>query len=255
MRKRLNLFWNAFLILSMILSFSCITVSCGNDEPDEAEPPYQETPKPEEPDQPNEPDEPEEPENPETPDDKDPPEGDTSKYFTPTEKDFLGAWKAYWAKRETYKCSAGKWKLSETEVFTSDNIGYFSNWAKTIAFLDDNLNRQKLLWDDAASHLTTILSAIENRESWIMWYNIQLENGVIKGGNVYDWTWYPKANTDVSMIVLSGGKNVQHRWKITQFDGESFTSSPPFYDDFPSYKDGDMKTFYTFKYRRFTNTQ
>lgn len=255
MRKKFYFSWNVFLIIALTVALSSVVVSCGKDEPDKPDvPPETETPVPDEPSQPDEPSDPGEPEEPDNPSNQEPPEGDSSNYFTPTATDFLGAWRAYWVKKETYKCKNGKWSLSETEIY-SDNIGTLQNWAKIIAFIDDDLNGKKLIWDYTASHYSTIIEAINNRDSWIMNYDIALENGVITGGNYYNWTWYPNVNEGVSMIVLNSGKTVQHRWKISQFDGDSFTSSPPFYDDFPSNKEGDLKNFYTYKYRRFTTTQ
>lgn len=240
-------------IMASLLVFLTMTTSCGNDDPDA---PDQEEQVPSTPQQPDTPDKPDNPDNPDTPDDpsqNDPNEDDNSKYFTPTEKDFLGAWRAYWVKMETYKCHDNKWSLSETEILDENTAGAsdFWGWARYIGFINDDLNPNKLLWEYGAAYLDVINQAIANKESWSMEYGIVLDKGKITGGNYYNWIWYPDANTNVSMLVLKDSKDVQYRWKITQFDGESFTSSPAFYDDFPSNKEGDQKTFYTYKYRRY----
>lgn len=52
------------------------------------------------------------------------------------------------------------------------------------------------------------------------------------------------------LLFFSASGNVWERWKITQFDGESFTASLAYYD-FPKREDGSNYCFTTYKFVRY----
>lgn len=246
MKQSLSLKWAcAPLATALIL----LATGCGGDEPEPAPetPPETEQPGPETPENPDTPDEPEKPAEPDQPAT---PDGDKTKYHVPEENEFLGPWRVYWQKCETWRYFYGKWTKTEEEIEDEAYIQKQSGFPYFIAFVRDAWDQNRIIWGSgpAAIYYNDVLKLVAEKGSG-HFEGLYVEDGLFSG-DAMQWIWYPEANTDVSMIVLKSGKNVSYRWKITQFDGDSFTVSPAFYD-FPKGEDGDIHFFYTRKYRRF----
>lgn len=179
--------------------------------------------------------------------DPEPPAGNESKYFIPSEEDFMGRWQAYWQKKEIYWAKGGKWEKTDTEILEG-NANSSWGWAYKIAFLNDKYGQFRLIWGDAVSRLEDIVLALQNGEETTI-ANVVLDGGLFMA-NYYKCEWYENAGNDVSMIVLKDHKNtVQYRWKVSQFDGDTFTVTPAHYD-FPSYKEGTMTIFNSYKFKK-----
>lgn len=244
MKQSLSLKWAcAPLATALIL----LATGCGGDEPEPAPetPPETEQPGPETPENPDTPDEPEKPEEPDQPDT---PDGDKTKYHVPEENEFLGQWVVYWQKCENWQCFYGKW-VKRGDEFTNE-ADIRSGFPYQIAFLHDAQGHNRMIWGSwvAIAHYEDILKLVAEKGSG-HFDGLYVNDGQFSG-DAMQWTWYPEANTDVGMIVVSSGKTNMHRWKITQFDGDSFTASPAHYD-FPKAEEGNTASFYTRKYKRY----
>ncbi len=217
--------------------------ACGNDEPEAP----QDLPNEEQPGQ-NEPEE--QPEDPVTPpDEPTEPEGDASKYHIPEEAEFLGTWMVYWEKCETWTCMGGEWKLRETEITEEADLNE-DGWPYFIGFLHDAWEQNRMIWGSwPVGDFNEILDIIANKGDKKIG-NLIIERGLL-AGDTYRWIWEPDASNDHHMMILKNGNDVAHRWEISQFDGESFTVSPPF-NDLPRPQEGLTTYSWTRKYKKYT---
>lgn len=202
----------------------------------------------------NEPNEPEQPEEPVTPDEptEPEPEEDVSKYYVPEESEFLGTWAVYWEKRETWEYSNDKWNLRKTEIREEADLNtYSAQFPYYLGFLHDARDQKRMIWGgwNVVQHFNDILAIIANKGDG-NFNNLYIEKGLLSG-DTYQWKWYPDVGNVHHMMVLLGwyDNKVAHRWEISQFDGESFTVSPPFNEDFPK-PDGLPEFRYTRKYKK-----
>ncbi len=222
--------------------------ACGKDEPEgPQDPPNQEQQEPNEPEQP---DEPKQPDEPATPNEPTVPEGDTSKYHIPEEDEFLGTWMVYWEKCEEWRCFYGKWTYMKTEITEESELNE-DGWPYFLGFLHDAWDQNRMIWGSwPVRHYNEILDIIAN-EGDKTYGSLIIERGLL-AGDAYRWIWEPNAGNNHHMMILKNGNNVAHRWEISQFDGESFTVSPPFNDDFPRPEEGATTYRWTRKYKKYT---
>lgn len=240
MRKFLFLRW---VLLPMALSMALLTTACGGDEPEPPEP--IETPTPDEPtpDEPT-PDEP-------TPDEPTP---DVSKYYTPEESEFYGMWRVCWEKIDWYRCFNNKWSYTESDIYDGPTSWHsWYGWPYYLGILKDTRGYLYSIWESLAiGDFDNLVSLVEQKGS-IKYsdFEVILTDGVLSGNSASYIEWHPNVKNDVDMLLFfSASGNVWERWKITQFDGESFTASPAHYD-FPKREDGSNYCFTTYKFVRY----
>lgn len=237
MRKFLFLKWG---LLPLTLSLALLTTGCGGDDSEPEPPEPIEKPTPEEPT-------PEEP----TPDEPTPDE--PSNYYTPEESEFYGTWRVCWEKVERYRCFNGKWSLYQTDIYEApDEFHKWYGWPYYLGFLKDAGGYLCAIWDlSAINDFDNLVSLVEQKGSTKYSYEVVLADGSLSGNSMFRVNWYPEANAGVGMLVFKSGKTVMWRWKITQFDGESFMVSPAHYD-FDKPEDGAIDFFWSYRFVRYT---
>lgn len=228
-------------LLPVFIVMAMLTTGCGDDEP-ETEPsqpienlnPDDSTTDEPKPDEPN-PDE---------------PEPEPSNYYTPEQSEFYGLWRVYWEKVEWFRCFNGKWSPYKTEITDNqEELNKEYGWPYNIGFLQDSFGYFCVTWDwKAIADFDNLVNLVEQKGSAKYEY-MTLTDGSLSGGDMFRVKWYPEANTDVDMLVFMSGKSVMWRWKITQFDGESFMATPAHYD-FDKPEDGAIDIFKSYKFER-----
>lgn len=230
--------------MPLAVSLALLTAGCGGDDSEPELPEPIETPTPDNPDQPT-PDEPK-------PDEPTPDKPEEPKYHTPEECEFLCSWKVCWEKIDWYRCMNGKWSYYESDIYDAPaSYHKWYGWPYHLAFLKDAYGYLCAIWNTSAVvDLDNLVKLVEEKGSINYNDEVILTDGVLRGSHMFHTKWYPEANKDVDMLVFMSGKTVMWRWKITQFDGESFTASPAHYD-FPKAEDGSIHCFTTYKFKRF----
>lgn len=232
--------------LFTVIFFLFAIAACGKEDI-EAEPDTN-IPQPENPLSPDNTEETDESENVENGGEADDTEDESSQYYLPEDSDFMASWQVYWEESEYWNYTNGTWKKVSTRITDENTLDRsWDGWPYYITFLQESNGNHRLIWGYSAAigKLSQILDAIENKGD-IKVDNLYIDNGVLSG-DVYHWIWYSHSEMIVLKNVSSG--TIAHQWKISHFDGESFTVSPVY--DFPNPNQMSTKYFYTRKYRKY----
>lgn len=175
-----------------------------------------------------------------------PDETEEPNYYIPESSEFYGVWECYWKKRETYSYLNGRWVKTNTLIYDESYLnGELWRWPNQIAFFQDAYESNTMTWGSPAAKLDEITEAIANKGNW-SYDGLHINNGFIISGDKFRWVWYEQKEM---MVLLNGKNEVCHRWKISKFDGNNFTISPPF-NDFPNPAECSMFFRDTLIYRR-----